>query len=62
MIKWTEKNVKVSELKPFERNPRGISEDACNRLKKRLGSSSVFRDARHDKIPGVRPIVGRLRD
>ncbi len=36
MIKWTEKNVKVSALKPFERNPRKISESDFERLKKSL--------------------------
>jgi hypothetical protein len=36
MIKWTEKTVKVSALKPFERNPRKISEADYGRLKKSL--------------------------
>jgi hypothetical protein len=36
MIKWTEKTVKVSALKPFERNPRKISEADYARLKKSL--------------------------
>ena len=36
MIKWTEKTVKVSALKPFERNPRKISEADYDRLKRSL--------------------------
>jgi ParB-like chromosome segregation protein Spo0J len=36
VIKWTEKTVKVKDLKPYERNPRRISEDAYARLKKSL--------------------------
>jgi hypothetical protein len=36
MIKWTEKHVKVSALKPFERNPRKISEADYARPKKSL--------------------------
>jgi len=36
MIKWTERTVKVKDLKPYERNPRRISQDAFNRLKKSL--------------------------
>lgn len=36
MIKWTEKTVKVSALRPFERNPRKISETDFERLKKSL--------------------------
>lgn len=36
MIKWSEKTVKVSALKPFERNPRKISEADFERLKKSL--------------------------
>jgi hypothetical protein len=39
MIKWTEKTVKVSALKPFERNPRRISEEAFSRLKRSLEES-----------------------
>jgi len=39
MFKWSEKTVKVSALKPFECNPRRISEDAFNRLKKNLSES-----------------------
>jgi hypothetical protein len=33
------KNIKVSVLKPFERNPRRISEDAFNQLKKSFSES-----------------------
>jgi hypothetical protein len=36
VIKWTEKTVKVSALKPFERNHRKISEADYARLKKSL--------------------------
>lgn len=36
MIKWTEKTVKVKDLKPFERNPRRITEKDYERLKKSL--------------------------
>jgi len=39
MIKWAEKTVKVSALKPFERNPRRIGEDAFDRLKKSLSEN-----------------------
>jgi site-specific DNA-methyltransferase (adenine-specific) len=39
VIKWSEKTVKVSDLKPFERNPRRISQDAFNRLKKSLAEN-----------------------
>jgi ParB-like chromosome segregation protein Spo0J len=36
VIKWTEKTVKVKDLKPYERNPRRISEKDYERLKKSL--------------------------
>jgi hypothetical protein len=36
MIKWSEKTVKGSALKPFERNPRKISEAHYERLKRSL--------------------------
>jgi ParB-like chromosome segregation protein Spo0J len=39
MIKSTEKTVRVSVLKPFERKLRRISEDAFSRLKKSLQES-----------------------
>lgn len=62
MIKWSEKTVKVSDLKPFERNPRRISQDAFNRLKKGLAENGYHqriiatKDLRivggHQRIPG----------
>jgi hypothetical protein len=39
MLKWTEKTVKVKDLKPYERNPRRISEEAYGRLKKSLADN-----------------------
>jgi ParB-like chromosome segregation protein Spo0J len=39
MIKWTEKLVKVKDLKPFERNPRKISEQDFERPKKSLSEN-----------------------
>jgi hypothetical protein len=36
VIKWTEKTVKVKDLKPYERNPRRLSEKDYERLKKSL--------------------------
>lgn len=35
-IEWSEQTVKVSELKPYERNPRRISKDAYEHLKRSL--------------------------
>ena len=36
MITWQEKIVPVSDLKPYERNPRRISKEAYERLKNSL--------------------------
>jgi len=36
MIEWAEKTVPLASLKPFERNPRRITKDAFDRLKKRI--------------------------
>lgn len=35
-IDWEEKTVKVKDLRPYERNPRRITEDDFNRLKESL--------------------------
>jgi ParB-like chromosome segregation protein Spo0J len=66
MIKWTEKSVKVSALKPFERNPRRISQEAFNRLKKSLSENGyhqriiVTKDLRviggHQRIKALKEI------
>jgi ParB-like chromosome segregation protein Spo0J len=39
VIKWTEKTVKVKDLKPLERNPRRISKEAYERLKKSINEN-----------------------
>jgi len=36
MIQWTEKTVPVSSLKPYERNPRLITKEAYDCLKKSI--------------------------
>ena len=36
MITWQEKTVAVSDLRPYERNPRRITESAYKRLKASL--------------------------
>ena len=36
MIQWTEKTVLVSDLKPYEKNPRIITKEAYDRLKKSI--------------------------
>jgi hypothetical protein len=38
-VKWSKKTVKVKDLKPYERNPRRITEDAYGRLKKSLSEN-----------------------
>lgn len=43
VIKWTEKSVKVSTEKPFERNPRKISESDYGRLKESLTENGFHR-------------------
>lgn len=35
-VEWTEKTVKLSALKPYERNPRKITKEAFDRLKNRI--------------------------
>lgn len=45
MIKWTEKTVKVKDLTPFERNPRRISTEAYERLKK-----SITENGYHQRV------------
>ena len=54
-IKWTEKLVKVSDLKPFERNPRSITSEQFNKLKKAIeetGYHSRIKATRDLKIVG----------
>jgi hypothetical protein len=41
VIKWSEKLVKVSGLRPFERNPRKMSEDYFAKLKKSLSEMDI---------------------
>lgn len=44
-IQWTSKQVFVSHLKPYERNPRTISKDALEKLKR-----SIQEDGYHQRI------------
>lgn len=44
-IEWIEKTVKVKDLRPYERNPRRITEDDFNRLK-----DSLKRNGYHQRI------------
>lgn len=41
-IKWTDKTVKVSDLKPYEKNPRKISAAAFEKLKQSLVANGYY--------------------
>lgn len=59
MISWAEKTVKVNELKPYEKNPRRISEQAFTKLKSSLKDLGY-----HQRIiatPDLRVIGGHQR-
>lgn len=59
MIRWTEKTVSVAELRPYERNPRIISDAAYERLK-----ASLKENGYHQRIiaqPDLRVIGGHQR-
>ena len=59
LIEWKERKVKVSALKPYERNPRRISEAAFKRL-----VEGIRRNGYHQRIiatPDLRVIGGHQR-
>jgi len=58
-IKWTEKTAKLTDLKPYERNPRSITKAAFNKLK-----SAIEDLGYHQRIivqPDLRVIGGHQR-
>lgn len=58
-MNWQEKIVQLSELKPFERNPRRISKESFQQLK-----NSLQEDGYHQRIiatPDLRVVGGHQR-
>lgn len=58
-IQWSEKKVKVSELRPYENNPRSITREAFRRLK-----ASIRMNGYHQRIlttPDLRVVGGHQR-
>ena len=58
-IQWLPRNVPVSDLKPFEKNPRKITPDDFDKLKR-----SITEDGYHQRIlatPDLRVIGGHQR-